>query len=326
MSNNKKHIIPTELLIRYFADEVTSQERIEIEAWRDTDEQNRKEFLTIQKIWNTSEGTSKLEDIDIEKEWKIMKKKAGIDEVKVITLKYVLQIAASIIIISGIGTWLILKTSTITQSSEIAVVKDIELPDGSVIKLNSDSKISYEKGFGQDHRNISLKGEAYFKVKPDKEHLFIIKTGNASIEVVGTEFNVNAYSDELEVKVVVKEGKVKLYDHKKPDKEIILSGGQAGSFNKNRKYLSKEPVFNPNEIAWVTRMIEFYDTRLTEVGSILQNTYHKSFIISDKVKNCPITVTFENLELEQVLKILESTLDLEISEDNDKIYVSGKGC
>jgi transmembrane sensor len=72
--------------------------------------------------------------------------------------------------------------------------------------------------------------------------------------------------------------------------------------------------------------MHFSNSPLTEVIAVIQNTYHMEIIISDSVKDCTITVDFQNQDLASVLKVLKSTLDLTIRKDGDKLYISGAGC
>jgi len=326
MSNDNKHIIPTELLIRYFANEATESERSEIEAWRNKKDIHKKEFEAFEKLWKLTGKVTGKEYIDIEYEWNKIHKIIDPKETRVVSIKRIVQIAASIVIITSLSILGIKQSQTTTQKSEIAQINDFLLPDGSQVKLNAESKISFIKGFGKEHRELSLKGEAYFKVKENKQLPFVITARNTKIEVVGTEFNVNAYKEEIEVKVVVTRGKVKFYNIKEPEKEIILSGGESGAFIKELMIIEKEPEQNLNDIAWVTRKIDFKNTTLTDAGKVLKNTYHKEFIIAPNIKDCTITVSFENVEFESVLKVLQSTLNLEITRKDNTIIISGNGC
>jgi len=85
------------------------------------------------------------------------------------------------------------------------------LPDGSKIWLNAASSLTYSTSFnGQNLRKVSLEGEAYFEVSKDKSHPFIVETKTQKVEVLGTHFNINAYTDEPVVKTTLIEGSVKV--------------------------------------------------------------------------------------------------------------------
>ena len=90
------------------------------------------------------------------------------------------------------------------------------LPDGSKVWLNASSKIVYHNSLWSSDRQIDLSGEAYFEVRKDKEHPFVVQVGNLNIEVLGTCFNVYSYEENDFVETSLIEGSVRLYDSKSP--------------------------------------------------------------------------------------------------------------
>ncbi|MNK44411.1 fec operon regulator FecR [compost metagenome] len=87
----------------------------------------------------------------------------------------------------------------------------VMLPDGSRVWLNAASSLQYATDFGNDHpREVELKGEAYFEVKKDSNHPFRVKTKAQIVEVLGTHFNINSYSEENTVRTTLMEGSVKV--------------------------------------------------------------------------------------------------------------------
>ena len=85
----------------------------------------------------------------------------------------------------------------------------MKLPDGSIVWLNADSKLSYSESFSRKNRNVRLEGEGYFEVEHG-EHPFVIQTDSAQIKVLGTKFNVKNYGDENYIKVSLLEGSIVL--------------------------------------------------------------------------------------------------------------------
>lgn len=74
----------------------------------------------------------------------------------------------------------------------------VMLPDGTKVWLNSHTQISYNSNYGMKDRVVALAGEAYFEVAKDKDHRFIVKTGDMEVEALGTSFNVKAYKEDRE--------------------------------------------------------------------------------------------------------------------------------
>jgi transmembrane sensor len=324
MEKNSKHIDPVELLPKYFAGEATIDEQKTVDEWRAVNPEYRKEFGAFAKLWNISGPVAGLGDIDIDAEWARMEKQ--IAPAKTTNLRRVLRVAAAVLILASLSFLGIKYLSVETQKSSIAELKEVTLPDGSVVSLNANSKISYKKGFGKTHRNISLTGEAYFEVAKNAKIPFIISANQASIKVVGTKFNVKAYKNKPEVKVMVTEGIVKVYETKQPEKEVTLVAGESATFNKQENVIRKAPTLNLNDIAWKTQVINLNNTPLSEVAEILNNTYHVDIEIDPVVRDCPITVDFTKQEFPSVLEVLRKTLNLTIKVDGKHVKISGGGC
>jgi transmembrane sensor len=326
MESENKHIDPTGLLPEYFAGEATPEERRLVDDWLSADSRNRQEFEAFEKLWNITGKASAKGDINLDVEWQRMESVITPARVKTISMVRILQMAASIVLLSALAFIGLKITGVKSEKAPVAELSTISLPDGSVISLNAGSKISYKKGFGLTHRDISLKGEAYFEVKNNTALPFIIETSEASIKVTGTKFNVKAYKDKSEIRVTVTEGSVELYETGQPAKEATLRAGETGTFDKTMKVIKKQAVLNLNDIAWKTRIMDFSNTPLAEVGDILSNTYHTEVVIDPAVQHCSITVRFENQDLPAVLTVLKSTLDLSITTDGDRIIIRGNGC
>lgn len=85
----------------------------------------------------------------------------------------------------------------------------MKLPDGSIVWLNADSKLSYSESFSRKNRNVRLEGEGYFEVAHG-EHPFVVRTDSTQIKVLGTKFNVKNYDDENYIRVSLLEGSIAL--------------------------------------------------------------------------------------------------------------------
>lgn len=324
MEKRDKHITHTELLIRFFAQETTSEERLGIEKWCDLSTENKKEFDAFEKLWNISDKAKDNDTIDLDYEWKHIDNLISANKGRVINFKRVLQIAATIIVVFGLSFLLVDQTQNISNKTSFAQVQTVNLPDGSTVTLNANSKIRYSKDFGKVNRELSLKGEAFFNVTKNSELPFVIDAQGATIRVVGTQFNVKARKDNNEIKVSVVEGVVQLFESKQPAKKTVLNAGEIGVYMKKGKAIKKYKRVDTNDISWKTMKISFENSTLLEVANILSHTYHIEIEVDDSVKDNTITVDFDNKDLVSVLKVLKSTLDLKITKKDDVIFISGK--
>jgi len=326
MNEENKHIVPIELLSKYLANEASEAERAQLEQWRNANNNNLKEYHAFVKLWNKSESANQNPDIDLEFEWQRMEQTMASKMGRSISFMRILQVAASIIVLVGLGFLLLHQTQTIATKSAVAQVQIINLPDGSKVTLNANSKLIYSKNFGKSDRKVTLKGEAFFEVTKNAEKPFVINAQGASIKVLGTKFNVKAYKDQDEVNVTVVEGVVQLFESKTPLKATLLNAGESGVYFKREKTIKKILQINANDIAWKTQKMVFENSTLLQVVEVLTSTYHVKFKVSDKVKNCTITVEFDQKKLASVLKVLKSTLNLKITKHNDVILIDGDGC
>jgi len=192
----------------------------------------------------------------------------------------------------------------------------IELPDGSVATLNHDTKINYPDKFSGNTREVQIEGEAFFEVRPDPVHPFIIRAGKATIKVLGTSFNVNAYPGNEDVEVVVETGKVQLTrmsNGTTPASEIILDPGDRGILAGHEEELKKGRNDNPNFLSWKTRDFVFNKTSLKEVIEQLNKVYQVRVKAGDpQVERLRISARFEGRSLDFILKVISMTHDLKV--------------
>jgi transmembrane sensor len=326
MDTENNHMDPVGLLPKYFAGEATPEEQRAIGEWMSADEKNRTEYDDFLKLWNLTGKAQPGSEINLDAEWQLLETEISPARVKRISFVRILQIAASVVLITALGFAGLKFAGLKSEKAPQAELSTIKMSDGTIISLNAGSKITYQKGYGVTQRNISLKGEAYFEVAKNENLPLIISAGDASIKVTGTKFNVRAYKGQTEIRVTVTEGTVKLYETGQPAKEAVLSAGETGTYDRAMKVVRKKPILDINDIAWKTRIIDFHNTSLSEVGYVLENTYHRKVWIDPSVRLCPLTVRFENQELTPVLNVLRSTLDLTITLEGNEIMIKGDGC
>ena len=262
---------------------------------------------------------------------KISKEKRSVLFVKTSNL---LRIAAVVVFALVLGSvWFFaedveLKTETtelIIQNHEIT---DVELPDGSLVTLNRNSKIDYPDKFTSDKREVNIEGEAFFDVVPNPEKPFVIHAGDVSIKVLGTSFNVNAYPGNERVEVVVSTGKVQFYSEsidQIPGKELILDPGDKGIFVNASKELLKMQNQNPNFMAWKTRRLIFSETSLKEVIEQISKLYNIQIrTVEPGLNELKYTGHFENSSIDFILEVISLTFDIEVNKESECYFLDKK--
>jgi transmembrane sensor len=326
MDIKNKNKDPIALLPKVFSGEATADEKKLVEDWSSSGSANRKDYDDFAKLWEMTGNVSSGVPVNLDAEWHKLDSAITPERAKVITLTRILQIAASVIVITALTFLGQHLAGVSTLKAPVNASSVATLADGSVITLNAGSKISYKKGFGMLNRNILLSGEAYFEVAKNENLPFIINAGDVCIQVTGTKFNIKAYKKAGHVEVMVTEGAVKLYNVNQPVIETTLGAGETGLYNLTSHAVEKKPTLNLNNIAWKTGIMDFHNTPLDEVADILSGTYRQSITVDTVLKQCTVTVRFENQKLDSVLSVLQSTLDLEIVTKGKRTIISGKGC
>ncbi len=178
------------------------------------------------------------------------------------------------------------------------------LPDGTTGMLNSGSKLSYSLPFN-NNRLVSLEGEAWFEVKSDEDHPFEISTGNSTIKVLGTSFNISAYPAENYVEIVLLEGKVEFLKNKGKEKVAMLPSERL--IVQNEK-ISKSVVDPLKYNAWTEGKLVFRGDPMYEVARRIERWYNVKVNIADReLEKYSFRATFQDDKLEDVLRFLAMT-------------------
>ncbi len=206
-------------------------------------------------------------------------------------------------------------------SSNKQNLRELVLPDGSKVTLNSNSTLSFPDKFAKNSREVQIQGEAFFEVTPNPDKPFIISAGKAQIKVLGTSFNVRAYPSKETVEVIVKTGKVQVTENDgdlSDTKSVYLDPGEKGTLNNNSLVLEKNLNNDVNYLAWKTFDIVFTEMPLSEVIACLNNVYHVDIETSNpEIENLMLTASFNDKSIDFVLDVIRMTFDLEVSRENE---------
>ncbi len=298
------------------------------EAQMDADNRDVNEYAEISRTAEVVDRYFNLKRFDAERAYQYVRPKLVSYRQRNFPHIYqpVMKIAAALIVallLASVGFYLGSHPGANTGSSGVTVndygISKIELADGSVVTLNRDTKINYPETFRADIREVEIEGEAFFEVQPDPERPFVIHAGQATIKVLGTSFNVNAYPQNEEIEVVVATGKVQVAKKKSATKqsdEIILNPGDKGVFVANTQELRKTKNENPNYLAWKTRDLVFDKTSLKEVISQLNNVYPGQVrLVDPELEQLLLTARFDNRPLDFILEVIALTHNLEIAKE-----------
>lgn len=199
---------------------------------------------------------------------------------------------------------------------------EVTLPDGSRIRLNSASRVSYSTEYGKTDRNIFLDGEAYFEVAKNKDLPFIVSTGNISVEALGTKFNVRSYDDEDETVTLV-EGKVLATAG---ETGVVLLPHQCVSYDRAAGMLGQpRPTGGSSEVPWLCNEVAFNDDSLTAVAAEIERLYNVRVEFEDeKIRGFRYTGVIPNSSLNAILGIITEASPVSWTMDGNVVKLSGR--
>lgn len=329
MEIEKEHtsgIIPDPtLLFKYFRGMTTEEERNLVEDWMRISEENEKTVLQTARIFYTSQTSERILSRNSIEAYKKVQKRIN-KRKKNIRLYRISIIAACFVGLLGMSTaisFLLRKSSALTPQqitvcANRGVRTSLDLPDGSIAYLNSGSTLSYPASYDKKERQVTLVGEAYFSVKHDPEHPFIVSVSHdrLKVKVLGTEFNVRAYEKEDVVQTTLVSGAVNIVMEEDEGKTSVrnLYPSEKAIYDLTDKTLEVMNVDVEGEIAWKDGRLVFKETPLPEVLGCLANFYNVDFKVMDPVINSyRFTGTFNNRQLPQVLDYLRISSRIDYS-------------
>ena len=196
------------------------------------------------------------------------------------------------------------------------------LPDSSEIWINSGSNIKYPKSFTDNQRLVYLEGEAYFSVKKDQAKPFIVKTEQLSVKVLGTKFNVKAYSDDENITTTLTNGKVEVSTQSR-EKQILKPNEQL-TYNIKTSVMNIENISPAETDAWLTGQILFINSSFQDIKQTLERRFN--ITIDDKT-NIPVsrlyTVKFLKGEtLDEILQVLKDVIGFTYQQQGTHIILN----
>lgn len=218
-----------------------------------------------------------------------------------------------------------------TISTKRGSKSKVQLPDGTQVWLNADSRITYNENFQGSLREVQLSGEAYFDVVRDEERPFVIHTNVIDIKVLGTAFNVRSYADEKNTETSLVRGSVEvtLRNHPekkftlKPNDKLIINNEQAGPVAESVKKdpertTSKQIVLTwgkinypskadtvATEAMWTRNKLAFDKESLEEIALKIERWYDVKVVIADEaMKKTEFSIIIEDESLQQVMEAL----------------------
>jgi transmembrane sensor len=227
------------------------------------------------------------------------------------------------IIISKSGSVIIAKIITKTPNG---VRSEITLPDGSIVDLNAGSSLSYPAQFQGKQREVVLNGEAFFRVKKDAKHPFIVKSNLLNMKVLGTSFNVKAYATDERIVTTLLEGSIsieKTISKSKQSGPLVITPNHQVVLDKISGSLKVQEVNASLIVSWKEGQLYFDGENFAEIARKLERNFNVQITIkSEKLKKEVFSGVFDNDEsIQQILNMMKKHRNYEYKIIGKKVEI-----
>lgn len=358
------------LIISYLTGSITDEELSRLNDWIKENPQNRQQFQSLKNAWLLAgykpEDHREHSEDSLDRLRILMDSNSSVVSHRSILLKY-LKLAASWIIFLALGSlityWYTAKNNgsqiagdpgKVEVHSPLGSRSRITMPDSTLIWLNAGTTITYDKGYGTNTRAVDLEGEAYFNVKSDNRHPFIVHTSDIDIRALGTRFNVKAYTEEKSITATLEEGKIDInvpgsgFKKEnillKPNENFIYNKKSSGNAEKMQILpgdpVSPEKVSPENSVNIIISNVktELYtswkDQRwiierepFNTLVPMLERRYNMKIIFQDPgIRDFKFTGTVENESIGELLNAIKFTapIDYSIIKDTVRLYLDAE--
>jgi transmembrane sensor len=324
--NPEFYHIDNDLLVKYLLHETTEAEAAQVKAWLAIHPDHQKQYEHLKIIWEESRRLAVNSHVDENAAWlkfrhRLQQPSFQKPIVRTMNRFGWMRIAVLFILVAGAALlcYFLLQPDTVQtialQSNEQTRIDT--LPDGSVVTLNKHSQLRYPDQFKGTNRTIALQGEAFFNVTPDKSKPFIIQVNDVTVKVVGTSFNVRSENGTTEV--IVETGVVQVIRH---NKSTQLHPKERITINQKDTALIKAPVQDQLYNYYRTKEFVCDNTPLWKLVDVLNEAYSSRIVIENaSIKNLPLTTTFYNEPLDNILAIISQTLDVKVVKKEREIIL-----
>lgn len=352
----------TNIIIRFLMNEASEEDVCLLQSRIVEDESFRGHFEQIQETWNRIELERDLDDVKINRDWeKVLSKiEIGTQKKGHFSISHWAFKAAAVFLIGCVFSWLLFN-EVIPATEQSGIYHTIEtpkgsntiinLPDGSKITLNAESKLKYPQKFSGRQRQVFLEGEAFFEIAKDKDRQFIVMTPDLAVKVHGTSFNIKSYAKDNTVETTLVEGAISLYktDQKgrligkeikmQPNQQLVFYKGTSSNESAEAPPVTKKEapktmkpklmlsrrIDTERFTSWKDGQLIIKSETLEKISITLERRYNVNIHFEEeKIKQYKFTGTFENETIEQVLTAIKLASSVDYRIEESEIWIKSK--
>lgn len=199
----------------------------------------------------------------------------------------------------------------------------IYLPDSSEVWLNGKSKLTVSNQYGISSRDVDLLGEAFFSVQKDASKPFNVHTPDATLQVLGTTFNVSAYEEDLCVETTLVSGEVNLiYSNANKTSRVKINPSEKVSLSRAEKKITTEIVDTEVYQSWKNGKIILRNHSLKQVVSILEKWFNVTISYDVNLEEYKFTATLDNKSLDQILMFISYSSPIHYTFKDNSVHLT----
>jgi len=317
-----------EQLARFLAGEMTADERRQVEAWAASDPKAASELALLQTAWSARPAPGRW---DVDAAWsRVVRQLDRPRPPQVVPItrsrRTWVWIAAAAVVILAAGLFYGLSIPTGIYRTAAGERRELTLADGSSVLLAPDSRLTVSNEFGRDAREVHLVGRAWFKVRHDGRRPFRVQTSGATIEDLGTEFEVVARPGSAPIRVAVLAGSVAVSQAAAPDGRVTLGPRDVARISAAGPLDVVHEVPVERLTGWRDGTLNFDDATLEAVAAELSRWYGVEIVVADSsVAGLHLNAPIPTANLDEALAIVAAALPIEVRRAAARITLVAKG-
>ena len=310
-----------DLLYRFFEGHASLEDMKVVKEWAGASEENAGLLRRERKLFNAMilAGHSRRTDIQRMRN----RRNYFIREFLKIASVIVITVSVTVVLFSigkdNGGMYLAMQTITVPAGQRV----NLDLPDGSNVWLNAGTTMQYPVSFMTDKREVILDGEAYFEVAHNEKSPFVVHTSTLDVEVLGTKFNVGAYSKKAVFEASLMQGKIRVKSPHNEKTAVVLLPNYKTTLKDGRLVVSK--IDDYNVYRWKEGLYCFKSKPFTQIMEDLERYYDLKIQVDKKsIESVALTGKFRISDgLDYALRVLQKDVSFTYrrDKDNDVIYI-----
>ncbi len=326
------------IVAEQFKGRITTSDLQTLQEWLNASPENREVYAELEKVWKLTGTLEQTTPADVDSEWeKFVKQRDQVIPIErkltgaLLNLKTFYRYAAVLLPLITVSALVYFMVSGRNGGVDWITVttgetrQQLTLSDGTEVWVNQNSIFRYPETFSSKERQVSVQGEAFFKVSKTGSP-FLVDAGRTRVKVLGTRFNVNNYKGEKFTEVAVEEGKV-LFEEKTGKKnQVILEAGEKGTFTGKHDDISKGKDFSHNTASWVSQKLVFNNVPLQQAVQDVARYFAIDLVLAKELENCLFSGEFTNPQENNVLEVISLSTGSRVRYEGGKIYLEGGSC